>query len=118
VNVELVDFSVIADSSEAAGQVTFNIENTGPDHMHEFVVVKTDLDAAALPTADDGSVDEEAAGVEVVDEVEEIAVGGSETLTVALDPGHYALICNVVHMEEGETFVHYDLGMRMDFTVE
>ena len=118
VNVELVDFSVIADSSVAAGQVTFNIENTGPEHQHEFVVIKTDLEAAQLPTADDGSVDEEVAGVEVIDEVEEVAVGGSETLTVALDPGHYALICNVVHEEEGETFVHYERGMHMDFTVE
>ena len=118
VDVELVDFSVLADASAPAGEVTFSIENTGPDHEHEFVVIKTDLDAAALPTAEDGSVDEEGAGIEVIDEVEEFAVGGSETLTLSLDPGHYALICNVVHEEEGETFVHYDRGMHTNFTVE
>ncbi|MEX2227947.1 MAG: hypothetical protein WEB52_16055 [Dehalococcoidia bacterium] len=118
VSVELVDFSVIADASSPAGDVTFNIENTGPEHAHEFVVIRTDLDAANLPTADDGSVDEEGDGIEVIDEVEEIAEGASETLSVNLDAGHYALICNIVEEHSGETFVHYDRGMYTDFTVE
>jgi hypothetical protein len=118
INVELVDFSIVGPAAGTAGEVTFNIENTGPEHAHEFVVIKTDLDAASLPTADDGSVDETASGVEVVDEVEEIEVGGSETLNAELAPGHYALICNVVAESEGETLVHYDLGMHMDFSVD
>jgi hypothetical protein len=51
----------------------------GPEDTHEFVVFKTDLAADALPTASDGSVDEEGEGVELVDEIEDIAVGDTPT---------------------------------------
>ena len=46
-----------SDSADA-GDVKFNVENTGLDDVHEFVVLKTDLDPDALPTLPDGSVDE------------------------------------------------------------
>jgi hypothetical protein len=39
-------------------------------------------------------------------------------LTVDLDAGSYALICNIVEEEEGEPEAHYAEGMRADFTVE
>lgn len=119
VAVTLQEWSVIPDADSAdAGQITFNAENVGPDHMHEFVIAKTDLEPDALPTLDDGSMDEAGEGVEVIDEIEEFPVDESQTLTVSLEAGSYALICNVVHEEEGETFVHYELGMRTSFTVE
>ena len=119
VDVTLQDFSVIPDADSAeAGEISFNVENVGPDHMHELVIVKTDLEPDALPTSDDGSMDETGQGVEVIDEIEEFPVGETESITVDLEAGSYALICNVVHHEEGETFVHYELGMRTGFTVE
>ena len=108
VNVTETEFKIEADATSApAGQVTFNIKNNGTI-AHEFVVIKTDDDASALPVASGASeVDEEQ--LEVVDEKEDIAAGASVTLTVNLDAGHYALICNV----EG----HYPAGMHLDFTV-
>jgi hypothetical protein len=119
VDIELLEFSVVPSADSAAsGDVTFDIENTGPNDPHEFVVIKTDLDAADLPTKDDGSVDEDGEGIEVVDEVEEIAVGSMESLTVNLDPGNYALICNLVEEEDGELESHYQEGMHVGFTVE
>ena len=75
--------------------------------MHEFVVVKTDLKADALPIVDN-KIDESA--LTPVDEVEDIAVGGTPSLTVDLAAGHYVLLCNI------ET--HYGLGMHADFTVK
>jgi hypothetical protein len=119
VAVTLQDFSLIPDADSAeAGEISFNVENIGPDHMHELVIVKTDLEPDALPTLDDGSIDETGEGVEVIDEIEEFPVGETQSITIDLEAGSYALICNVVHEEEGETFVHYELGMRTGFTVE
>ena len=115
INVTLQEFSVILDSATApAGEVTFHVTNDGPEDVHEFVIFKTDLAPDALPTAEDGSVDEAGEGVELIDEIEDIPVGESQDVTVTLDAGSYALICNIV--ESGE--VHYTLGMRTGFTVE
>ena len=86
----------------------------GPEDEHEFVVIRTDLAPDALPTNDDGSVNEDGDGIEVIDEVEELEVGDSDDLTVSLEPGAYVLICNIVESDES----HYQFGMRTAFTVE
>ena len=119
VDVTVQEFAVIpASSSAPAGDVTFDVTNKGPDDTHEFVVFKTDLAPDALPTAADGSVDEEGEGVELIDEIEDIAVGDTPTLTVTLDAGSYVFICNIVEEEDGETIAHYQQGMRVAFTAE
>ena len=119
VEVTVQEFAVIpAASSAPAGDVTFNVTNEGPDDTHEFVVFKTDLAPDALPTAEDGSVDETGEGVELIDEIEDIAVGDTPTLTVSLDAGNYVFICNIVEKEGGETIAHYQQGMRVSFTAE
>jgi len=119
VAITLQEFSVIPSPLSAApGTVNFNISNDGPDDPHEFVVIKTDLAPDALPTVEDGSVDEEGEGIEVKDEVEDLEVGGTETLTVDLEAGAYVLICNIVEEEDGETESHYAEGMHAGFTVE
>jgi uncharacterized cupredoxin-like copper-binding protein len=115
VTVTLQEFSVLPDPTSApAGEVTFTVTNDGPEDVHEFVIIRTDLAPDALPTGEDGSVDEAGEGVELVDEIEDIPVGESQDVTVSLDAGAYVLICNIV--ESGE--VHYMLGMRTAFTVE
>jgi uncharacterized cupredoxin-like copper-binding protein len=119
VAVTLQEFSVLpAQDSAPAGSITFDVENTGPEDIHEFVVIKTDLAPDALPTAEDGSVDETGEGIEVIGEIEDLATGSTETLNVDLDAGSYVLICNIVEEEGGDTLVHYALGMRTGFTVE
>jgi len=117
VDVTLQEFAVGTDpSSVSAGSVTFNIENKGPDDTHEFVVIRTDLDPTALPTEENGAVAETGEGMEVVDEVEDIPVGDTPTLTVDLESGSYVLICNIY--DESEKEAHYQEGMRVSFTVE
>ena len=121
VNVTLQEYSVNPDADSAgAGEVTFNVENKGPDEVHEFVIIKTDLKPDALPTNDDGSANEDAAGLEAIDEIEDIPVGETQTLTVDLDAGKYVMICNIVEEPDGETEgeAHYEQGMRAAFTVE
>jgi uncharacterized cupredoxin-like copper-binding protein len=117
VDVTLQEWAVApASESVAAGDVTFAVSNTGPEDEHEFVVLKTDLDAGALPTDDTGAVDEEGEGITVIDEIEDIPVGETQELSVALDAGHYVLLCNIY--TEAEQEAHYTLGMRTNFTVE
>lgn len=112
VNVTLQEFAVIPDVlSVPAGSVTFNATNIGPMDEHELVVVKTDLPADSLPTKEDGSFDEDAEGVEVIGEIEEFAVGTTETATFDLEPGNYVFLCNLVEIEDGEVEAHYQQGM-------
>jgi len=117
VAVTLQEFAVIpSPASTAAGEVTFTATNEGPDDVHEFVIFQTDLAPDALPTGEDGSVDEAGEGLTLIDEIEDIAVGDAPTLTVNLEAGSYVLICNIFDATENEA--HYQEGMRVGFTVE
>ena len=114
VNVSLIEWSVVPDTtSVAAGPVTFNATNDGVEN-HELVVIRSDLAPDALPVVE-GKVDEEQ--VEVIGEIEEFASGTTESATFDLEPGSYALICNIVEEEEGEHESHYQRGMRTAFEV-
>jgi uncharacterized cupredoxin-like copper-binding protein len=117
VNVTLQEWAVVPDATSApAGEITFRVTNDGPEDVHEFVIIKTDLDAGDLPTDDTGAVDEEGEGMEVIDEIEDLAVDASEDVTATLDAGSYVLLCNIYSEEEQEA--HYQEGMRTAFTVE
>ena len=119
VDVTLQEFAISTSSSSVpAGAVTFNVTNDGPDDVHEFVVIRSDLDLTALPTDEDGAVIEAGEGLEAVDEIEDVAVDASGSLTVDLEPGNYVLICNIVQTEpDGSIEAHYAEGMRASFTV-
>jgi uncharacterized cupredoxin-like copper-binding protein len=101
--------------SAPAGDVTFTVTNNGPEDVHEFVVLSTDLDPGDLPTDEHGAVDEEGDGVDVVDEIEDIPVGETEELSVTLEAGTYVLLCNIYDEDEDEA--HYQMGMRTAFEV-
>jgi uncharacterized cupredoxin-like copper-binding protein len=98
------EYLLAPDPAEAqAGTITFKAANSG-SMTHEMVVIKTDKAAGDLATAS-GEADETGA----VDEVE-LPAGATADLTVDLEPGHYALVCNI-----GD---HYSRGMYADFTVK
>ena len=116
VEVTVKEWSVgTVPTTVAAGPVTFTVTNDGPNDVHEFVVIKTDLSFIDLPTDATGKVDETQGGMEVIGEIEDIAVGATQELGVTLEPGAYALICNIYSEEEQEA--HYKEGMRAGFTV-
>ncbi len=111
VKASLKDYSINLDpTSHAQGEITFKINNAGPS-QHEFVVVKTDLDAANLPyDSEKFEVDESSDKLTSVDEKEDINSGSSTSLEVKLQPGHYVIFCNIP--------THYQQGMRSNFTVK
>ena len=116
IDVTLQEWSVNPSPASApAGEVTFTVTNDGPEDIHEFVVLKTDLDPGDLPTDDHGAVTEDGEGIEVVDEIEDIPVGEAQELTVTLEAGNYVLLCNIYSQDEDEA--HYEQGMRTAFEV-
>lgn len=117
VAVTLQEWAVVpAETSAPAGTITFAVTNDGPDDVHEFVIIQTDLEPGDLPVDEHGAVDESGEGMEVVDEIEDLPVGETQEVTVDLAAGSYVLICNVFSADENEA--HYTEGMRTAFTVE
>ena len=96
IDVTLADHTVTTSvSTVKAGPVVFDIRNDSTSTVHEFVVVKTDLDPSELPVDSDGRVDEKGKGLTFVDEREDIKPGAQTTLPLNLDAGKYVLLCNL-----------------------
>ena len=92
-----------------AGKITFDVLNVSTDTIHEMVVSKLDGPDGTMPyNADIQRVDEDAFGS--VGEVSELDPGDDGQLTVSLDPGTYALYCNIPG--------HFAAGMWTILTVE
>jgi uncharacterized cupredoxin-like copper-binding protein len=116
VNVTLQEFAIGTDPATiGAGSVTFEATNEGPNDTHEFVVFRTDLGPTELPTDENGAVVETGEGIELIGEIEDIAVGDKPSVTLDLEAGNYVLICNI--WDETEQEAHYQEGMRTSFTV-
>lgn len=94
-------------ASAPVGKVTFAATNNGT-MAHELVVLKTEVAPDTMVVADD-KVDEDAAGISVLGEIEEFPAGKTQTKTFDMTAGRYVLICNIVG--------HYTRGMRTSFTV-
>ena len=110
VNVLLDDFKVRRDAAVVpAGTVSFRILNQGPT-THELNVVRTDRAPEKLPLQRDGlTVNEDAPGIEFLDDAEGLDIDDRQTLVLRLAAGHYVLYCNL----EG----HYLGGMHAALTV-
>lgn len=102
-NMTLNEWSIIPDLPEvAAGDITFDVVNSGED-VHEVIIIKSDLDIAALPPSKvRGEVDEDAIG-QYIGGFEDVAPSASMSGTLTLTPGRYILLCNLTN--------HYAKGM-------
>ena len=96
--------------SAPAGAVTFEIKNVGTAFPHEFVLIRTDLDAADLPTKDLKAIED---GLDIVDKVQNLQLDQSASLTVNLGAGHYVIICNI----SGHYVGFSGRGMQINFDV-
>lgn len=101
VDVAMNDFELtVAPESVAAGEVTFSATNAGPS-THEFEIFSgaDEVDVTALPVEDDVANTE---GLTLLDEVEDVTPGATADLPVTLEPGTYAIVCNLpAHYEQG-----------------
>lgn len=122
VHVGLREFAIEPSVAEtSSGAVTFHVVNEGAE-PHELVVYATDDDVLELPTRPDGSLD--ARGLEAAGAAHDVAPDESAEIGAELEPGRYALVCNIVEKARGHgthagmTHAHFALGMRATFTVE
>jgi uncharacterized cupredoxin-like copper-binding protein len=91
-----------------AGKITFSASNEGPStHEFEIFAGAEDIDLASLPI--EGSV-ANTEGLTLVDEVEDVVSGTTAELTVDLEAGTYAVVCNLPD--------HYAEGMYATLVVE
>src|SRR5215475_4561985 len=108
VTATLTDTAIqVSSNTLPAGPITFHITNTSAAELHEFVVIRTDLNADQLPLDADGNVAEDQ--LSSPGEKGDIAAGQGGDLTLTLPAGRYMFICN----QPG----HYKAGMHTVFTV-
>lgn len=110
--VELKEFSITGEGGAAlasvpAGDVTVDAKNVGAI-AHSLTIIKTDTDPAQLPL--NGTVVDVAAAGEVAGELAQFDAGATATGTFKLQPGKYAVICNIPS--------HYQARMYAQLTVD
>jgi hypothetical protein len=113
VAVTLDEWNVVPESDQAAaGVIAFDTTNEG-EIPHELYITRAE-NAASLPTAPDGSVEEDQlpAG-SFVGEIEEFPSGTTQIAAFEMQPGTYVLFCNIAD----DTGVHFKEGMHTTFTV-
>ncbi len=115
--VTLVEWSVVTDlQTLPEGPIKLDIKNDGA-REHELLIVRSFIPGAELPTKDDGSLNEDAAGVDVKHDINGIEEGDKTSRSYTLDPGSYVLLCNIVEEIDGVQTSHYAQGMWTEFTV-
>lgn len=117
IDVRLFEWTLdVSVPSALAGTITFNARNIGAAN-HDFVIVRTDLDSNDLPVGEDGYVDVADPRLEVAGQIDVFGPGLERSAEFTLEPGAYALICNIVDVAEAGTTSHYLQGMRTAFEV-
>jgi uncharacterized cupredoxin-like copper-binding protein len=104
---EMTDYKIVVNVPSAkAGKIKIGVRNLAAME-HSFEVIKTDLPSDKLPV-DGASAKAKEDGK--VGEIKSIPAAKSASVTVDLQPGKYAFICNIAG--------HYQLGMHTGFSVE
>jgi uncharacterized cupredoxin-like copper-binding protein len=102
----------MSDAAATEGPVSFIVTNEGTE-THEFVVLQTDIPAAAFPIVsfegEKNRIDEDARGVVNAGETGDMEPGTTMMMTLDVSRGHYAIVCNLPG--------HYANGMHKDFWV-
>ena len=84
---------ILSHNPVRAGSVLFKVKNHSPNMVHEFLVLKTDLDPSAVPLEDGGTrVDE--SRLNGIKELGDLKPGKSGEVLMTLSPGRYVLFCN------------------------
>jgi hypothetical protein len=112
----LTEFKIAFSKADLkAGKVKIKAENRGGTE-HELVIVRA-ADAAALPKAVDGSVDEaRISAADKVGEIAEVAPHADTSKTFDLQPGNYVAFCNIVD-KGAPPVIHFKQGMFAQLSV-
>ncbi len=109
------DFEILLATDVAAGSVTFNVSNEGPDFPHALTIVRAaSIDDLPINEAN-GAIDTEAMdpGDIVGSTNVPMPSGTAEDLTVDLEAGDYVFFCPI----QDETRSHVAAGQIISVTV-
>ncbi len=109
------DFELLVASDVAAGSVTFNVSNEGPDFPHALTIVRA-ASIEDLPRNDaNGAVDTDAMDqADIIGSTSIPMAGGTaEDLTVDLEAGDYVFFCPI----QNETQSHVGAGQIITVSV-
>lgn len=94
VPVSLVEWDIVTPDQIEAGTVTFEVSNDG-DFPHEFGITRGTT-YEELPLLDNGAIDEDTLGDDVLGRTERLDSGATTTIEFELEPGTYVFFCNIV----------------------
>jgi uncharacterized cupredoxin-like copper-binding protein len=84
---------ILSQNPVRAGPVLFEVKNQSPNSVHEFLVLRTDLDPTSFPMAEGGTrVDE--SKLSGIKELGDLEPGKSGHMQMNLSPGRYVLFCD------------------------
>lgn len=116
-NITLKEWKVLLDKTEvAAGDLAVAVNNQG-EELHELVIIRlTDSNTSVgnLPVNQHGAIDESKMDFgTLVGEIEDLQSGKVHTSRFSLQPGNYAIVCNMLEKEpDGSMEAHYSMGMH------
>lgn len=109
------DFELLLDSDPAAGSVTFNVSNVGPDFPHALTIIRAASIEDVPRNEANGAVDMDS--VDAADVIGSTAIpmaaGVAEDLTVDLEAGDYVFFCPI----QNETQSHVAAGQIIAVSV-
>lgn len=109
------EFEILLASDPAAGSITFNVSNEGPDFPHALTIVRA-ASIEDLPRNEaNGAVDTEAMdAADIIGSTTIPMAGGTaEDLTVDLEAGDYVFFCPI----QNETQSHVGAGQIISVSV-
>lgn len=118
-SVTLDEYRILPEEDKLTrGPTRFRALNSG-EKTHELYVIEA-RSIEALPLDEKGSVDTEALEEEgrLLGELEGVPSGQSCDLELDLDPGTYALICNIRERSDDGVVNHFLQGMRTRIKVK
>lgn len=118
----LKEWSIEASAKKLlAGNVAVSARNRGKEtHEIAFIKLSPGTTLEDLPKGPNGEIMEESLGQlgEIAGELEDIESKKRKSAVFQLEPGEYAVVCNVVEKEKDGSFEsHYSMGMATLLTL-
>ena len=123
-NIDLREWNLtINKESIKAGKVSISATNKGGE-VHELVLIKMNegmmMATGRLPVSKHGDIEENKMNFgQMIGEIEGLTPGKKVKQEFDLEPGRYAIVCNMLEQEpDGSLEAHYSMGMHALLKVE
>ena len=123
-NIDIREWNLTLDKEKIeAGPVKVIAINEGKEE-HELVLIKfkdgMTMATGRIPVGRHGEIEEDGMSFgHIVGEIEDLEPGDKKKASFDLEPGRYAIVCNMLEREpDGTMEAHYSMGMHALLVVE